>query len=175
MRNIRVYQSKKMISDSFNGIHDCKKRVVIDGTIFIRDNKGNYVVDNSEKPSKINSPEDARPWISHMKNYEQEVFAVLLLDGSHNVISLFEITKGLVNQSQIHPREAFKEAVRHSAVSIIMVHNHPSGSQEPSQADLLATRKMVEAGKTLGIPVLDHLLVAGERIVSLRERNPELF
>ena len=175
MTNIKTYQSKKMISDSFNGIPEINKRVVIDGSIFVRDRNGNYTIDESIKPARISSPEDARPWISHMADYEQEVFAVLLLDGSHNVISLFEVTKGLVNQSQIHPRESFKEAVRHSAVSLILCHNHPSGNQEPSQADLLATRKIVEAGRVLGIPVLDHLLVAGERIVSLREEHSTLF
>ena len=175
MSNIKTYQLKKLISDSFNGIRDTSKRVVIDGNIFIRDRKGNYIIDKSKKPSKINSPRDAFPWVAHMAAYEQEVFAVLLLNGSHNVISLFEITKGLANQSPIHARECFKEAIRHSAVSVIFAHCHPSGNPEPSSADLKATRRMSESGSLLGIPVLDHLLVAGEKIVSIRERNPELF
>ena len=100
---------------------------------------------------------------------------VLTLDGNNQLISNHIVTVGLVNQSQIHPRETFRCAILHNAVSIMIAHNHPSGNLEPSESDLAATRRLCESGKTLGIPLLDHLIVSSEGFVSLRERYPAYF
>src|SRR5688572_4634913 len=73
------------------------------------------------------------------------------------VVRSHMVTIGLANQSQVHPRETYKWAVRHNAESIMVAHNHPSGNLESSESDLAATRRLCEAGKLMGIPLLDHL------------------
>jgi DNA repair protein RadC len=124
---------------------------------------------------KIRRPQDALPVLGHLRTSPQENFVVLTLDGSHQLIKVHPVTVGLANQSQIHPRETFHPAVEDRAVSIMVAHNHPSGNLEPSESDLAATRRLVDASKTLGIPVLDHLIVAESGFVSLKERHPECF
>jgi len=123
----------------------------------------------------IKSPRDALPYLRQIQPCRQEKFAVLTLDGHHQVLGTHIVTVGLANQSQIHPRETFYPAVKDQAVSIIAAHNHPSGHLEPSEADLIATRKLHEAGKILGIPLLDHLILAESGIVSIREKHPGCF
>lgn len=124
---------------------------------------------------KIQGPRDALPVLGALRSSPQENFVVLTLDGSHQLIKVHQVTVGLANQSQIHPRETFHPAIGDRAVSIMVAHNHPSGNLEPSESDLAATRRLVDASKTLGIPVLDHLIVAESGYVSLRERNPDCF
>lgn len=166
--------TNKKIKNLIDGIPEVTKKVILEGKIYVRDIKGNYIINNVDHPRKITSPEDALLWLSVLKNQEQEIMAVLLLDGENKIISIHEITKGLVNESQIHPREVFKEAIRHNAVSIFIAHNHPSGSLTISIADRVATKRMVEAGKILSIPVLDHLII-GNGYISIREKHPEYF
>jgi DNA repair protein RadC len=91
------------------------------------------------------------------------------------VIKKHVVTVGLVNQSQIHPRETFRSALIDNATSILLAHNHPSGVMEASESDLAATRRLVEASKILGIPVLDHLIVGGAGFLSIRERYTAYF
>jgi DNA repair protein RadC len=124
---------------------------------------------------KIRRPQDALPVLGALRSSPQENFVVITLDGSHQLIKVHPVTVGLANQSQIHPRETFHHAVGDRAVSIMVAHNHPSGNLEPSESDLTATRRLVDASKTLGIPVLDHLIVAENGFVSLRERHPDCF
>lgn len=124
---------------------------------------------------RIQTPLDALPLLSSLRGRRQECFMVLTLDGVHQVIKAHEITVGLVNQSQVHPRETFAIAMEDRAVSIMVAHNHPSGSPEPSADDMTTTRRLVDAGKLLGIPVLDHVILGEEGFVSLRERYPEYF
>lgn len=109
--------------------------------------------------SKIRQPTDIIPHCLDISQKKQEHFLVIALDGNHNVISKKVITKGLVNFCQVHPREVFKFAIARNAVSIILVHNHPSGNLEPSQADLDITTRLIRAGELLGIKVLDHIIV----------------
>jgi DNA repair protein RadC len=125
--------------------------------------------------TRIRQPADALPHLASMRSRRQECFAVLTLDGSHQVIRAHEITVGLADRSQVHPRETFACALEDRAVSIMVAHNHPSGSLEASVNDLLTTRRLAEAGQLLRIPVVDHLIVAEEGFVSLREKFPEYF
>ena len=92
-------------------------------------------------------------------NSYQEKFIALFLDTKNKLITKEEIFKGTVSQAMIHPREIFKLAVKHSASSIIIVHNHPSGNSMPSKADIDLTDKLKESGKILGIPVIDHIVI----------------
>ncbi len=124
---------------------------------------------------RIRAPHDALPLLAHLRGRRQECFVVITLDAGHGVIRRHEITVGLANQSQVHPRETFACALEDRAVGIVVAHNHPSGSTEASIDDLLATRRLAEAGKILGIPLLDHLIVTDEALVSLRDGFPQYF
>jgi DNA repair protein RadC len=124
---------------------------------------------------KISTPKDVLPLCEWIVGAEKECVMMFCLDGNNQVASRHMVTVGLANQSQIHPREVFINAVRNNAVSILVVHNHPSGNLEPSEADLIATRRLVECSKTLGIPVLDHLIISIKGFTSLRERYPAYF
>ena len=124
---------------------------------------------------RIRMPADALPLLANLRMRRQECFVVLTLDGVHQVIKTHEITVGLANQSQVHPRETYACALEDRAVGIMIAHNHPSGSLDPSVDDLLTTRRLADAGRLLGVPLLDHLIVGEEGFVSLRERFPDYF
>ena len=98
----------------------------------------------------------------------KEHFIILLLDSRHRVLRASEISIGSLDMSVVHPRETFREAIAASAAAIILAHNHPSGDPTPSQEDLTLTRRLIEAGKLLGIPVLDHLIVGRSEVLSLQ-------
>lgn len=102
---------------------------------------------------------------------EQEAFAVLALDAQHRVKAIRVVALGSVTQVEVHPREVFAVAVEARAASIICAHSHPSGLAEPSSEDLMLTKRLREAGQLLGIPVLDHIIIAGDSYVSLAERG----
>jgi DNA repair protein RadC len=148
----------------------------IGGITYVRDAFGGYVPETYLKAKpKIRVPKDALPSLSSIRLSPQERVMVLDLDGNNQVIQAREVTIGLVNQSQIHPREVYRGAIVANAVSILVAHNHPSGNLEPSEADLIATRRLVEVSKTIGIPMLDHVIVSSTGFVSIRERYPVYF
>ena len=95
----------------------------------------------------------------------------LVLDGKHRLRGIQEVSRGTLTTSLVHPREVFFAAVSMKAAAVIVAHNHPSGDPEPSIEDLEVTRRLVEAGRILGIPLLDHVVLGDdERFVSLRDR-----
>lgn len=100
----------------------------------------------------------------------RESFHVLLLDGKHRLRRATCVSEGTLTSSLVHPREVFGPAVRETAAAVIVVHNHPSGDPEPSHEDVVVTRRLVDAGRLLGVPLLDHVVVADGGYVSLRER-----
>jgi len=120
-------------------------------------------------PHRIAKPEDALPYIRHIADKKQEYFVCLSLSGAHEVIESRIVTVGLLTSSQIHPREVFADAIADRAAAVILAHNHPSGNRDPSPEDLALTRQLVEAGKILGIEVLDHLVVTKRGHTSLKE------
>lgn len=89
----------------------------------------------------------------------QEVFVVFHLNARHDVVGFEEVTRGILDASLIHPREVFRSAILTNAAAIIIAHNHPSGDPSPSNEDRAVTRQLAKAGKTLGIPVLDSLVI----------------
>lgn len=120
----------------------------------------------------IRSPEDVVDLLmAEMKQLDREYFRIVLLDTKHRVIDMPIISIGNLNSSIVHPREMFKECIRRSSSGVIMVHNHPSGDPEPSDDDLDVTERIVEAGKLLGIDVLDHIIIGDNRFVSLHARG----
>ncbi len=108
------------------------------------------------------------PKMAHLR---QEEFHALLLDAQHRVLRQVQVTRGILDASLIHPREVFKPAIVESAAAVILVHNHPSGDATPSPEDRAVTAQLREAGKTLGIPVLDHVIVAGHSYSSVMEEG----
>jgi DNA repair protein RadC len=94
-----------------------------------------------------------------MKLLNQEVLRVLLLDTRQRLITMIDVTKGSLNESLAYPRDIFRPAICHSAHAFILVHNHPAGDPNPSEADLRLTRRLSEAGRILQIQVLDHVII----------------
>ena len=99
----------------------------------------------------------------------QEEFHVVTLDVQLHVVGTHLISVGTLDRSLVHPREVFRPAIKDAAKSIILVHNHPSGDPTPSEDDLLVTTRLEEAGATLGVHVLDHIIVARDGEVSIRD------
>ena len=116
-----------------------------------------------EKAMPILTPSDALvPILNELENVkfkEVEYFLCITLDGSHKIIGTHVLSQGTVNSAFVHPREVFRAAIMDNAVAIIIAHNHPSGSLEPSDDDKDVTRRMKQAGNIVGIKVLDHLIV----------------
>lgn len=121
---------------------------------------------------KVTSPKDiAEFFIPILRDELKEKFIVVSLNSANKVTKYETISVGSLNSSIVHPREIFKFAIENSSASIILIHNHPSGNLEPSQEDILITKKLVDAGTILNISVLDHIIIAGNSFTSLVERR----
>ena len=119
----------------------------------------------------VRKPEDLLPKLDRIRDEQQEHFICTTLNGAKELIALRTVTIGLLNSSQVHPREVFADAITDRAASVILAHNHPSGTLEPSKADTMVTRQLCESGKLLGIEVLDHIIVTGDGFVSLKDKG----
>jgi DNA repair protein RadC len=121
---------------------------------------------------QIRSPSDAANLVmAEMSLLEQEHLRVILLDTKNHVLAIPTIYIGSVNTTMIRISELFREAIRHNCPSIIIVHNHPSGSPDPSPEDVLVVKQAFEAGKLLDIELLDSLVIGANRYVSMKERG----
>ena len=111
----------------------------------------------------IRSPDDVlRVVAKELSQYDREVFAVLNLKSSGQLINMNICSVGTLNASMVSPREVFKSSILSNAASFIAVHNHPSGNLTPSEEDRAVTSKLIECGRMLDIPMMDHIIVAGE-------------
>ncbi|MDK2862312.1 MAG: repair protein RadC [Methanomicrobiaceae archaeon] len=128
-----------------------------------------YLAGDGVAGQRVLSPEDILPLVAEWRNKKQEYFICITLNGAGEVIERRVVTIGILNQSLVHPREVFVDAITDRAASVILVHNHPSGSLEPSTQDLGITRQLAEAGSILGIRVLDHIIVTKNGYASLKE------
>lgn len=129
-------------------------------------------VENSDKRRTITSPEDVVALYQPLlRDAQEEIFEVLMLDSANHLMSDRIITTGILNSSLVHPREVFKQAIIEMAASIIIFHNHPSGNPEPSSEDIQVTRQIWEAGKILGIPLHDHIIIARDKYASFAEKG----
>ncbi len=123
-----------------------------------------------ETMEKFTNPLQVFEFFQHeLRDSKKEIFLVLLLDGKNRITRKVQISEGSLNQSIVHPREAFAPAVRESAAAVIFIHNHPSGDPEPSREDRDITRRLRESGELLGIKVLDHIIIGEERYFSFIE------
>jgi len=122
------------------------------------------------KSKELTDPEKVYRLIkSKLKDYHKEHFYVIALDSRNH--SIAEVSVGSLNASIAHPREVFAEAIKNKAASVIFVHNHPSGDPEPSEGDLVVTKRLVEAGKILEIEVVDHIIITNTNFLSFKERK----
>ncbi|MDD1686235.1 DNA repair protein RadC [Methanoregula sp.] len=120
---------------------------------------------------RVTRPDDILPLVAHLRDKRQEHFCCITLNGAGEVLGNRVITVGLLNHSLVHPREVFADAITDRAASIICVHNHPSGSLEPSSQDIAITAQLKEAGSLVGIQLIDHLIVTKAGHLSMRERG----
>jgi DNA repair protein RadC len=133
---------------------------------------GRRLIEEPRKKGPVfSSAEEVYKYFYRLKDVQKEEFHCALLDAKNRLLRAFRITEGTLTNSLIHPREAFKDAIRESAVSVIFVHNHPSGDPTPSKEDILMTERLVKTGEIIGIKVLDHVIIGENHYVSLKEKG----
>lgn len=120
---------------------------------------------------KITSPDDiCINYMEELRYLKKEIFKIVLLNTKNEIICDLDISIGSLNSSIVHPREVFIEAIKRSANKVILIHNHPSGSPEPSKEDKNITQRLIEAGKILGIDVIDHIIFGDGIYFSFKEK-----
>lgn len=131
---------------------------------------GERLLRTNQELIQICSPNNVFDYLKYdLRDLKQEVLIVLFLDVKTNLIAKKQVFKGSLNQSLVHPREVFKYAVKYSAHSLILVHNHPSGDTRPSEYDLDVTKRFKEIGSLLQIEVLDHIIIAKNNYLSIKD------
>jgi DNA repair protein RadC len=120
---------------------------------------------------KISFPPDVLPLIRHYADRKQEHFLCVSLNGANEVITTRVVSVGLVNKTQVHPREVFADPITDRASAVIVAHNHPGGSLTPSKDDIAVTNQLKAAGETLGIKLLDHIIFNHKGYYSFVENN----
>jgi len=124
------------------------------------------------KDFDIKNPQSAVKAIqATIKDKAKEHFKLVLLNTRNKIIGITNVSVGTLNTNLVHPREVFKDAIIHSAASVVLVHNHPSGDPEPSEDDLEITKRLMESGKIVGIEVMDHIIVTKNDFFSFKERK----
>lgn len=127
---------------------------------------------NQCKEISITSPEEIVSLIKdEIKDYKKEHFILISFNTRNIVIGVDKISIGTLTASLVHPREVFKDAIRRHAASIIVAHNHPSEDPEPSEEDIKITKRLSEAGRIMGIELLDHLIITGNSFYSFKEKG----
>ena len=123
------------------------------------------------KMTSVEKPKDIINIVQYLAYQQQEHFVVILLNGAHQIMSLQETNIGTLNRMLIHPREVYRDAIIQNAAAIIVVHNHPSDNCEPSAADIELTKGLVDAGKIVGIRLLDSIIVTKKDYFSFGEND----
>lgn len=119
----------------------------------------------------IHSVKDVIAQCSYLRDKTREHLAALYLNARNEMVHKKHLFVGTLNANLVHPREIFEHALIGNAASVILVHNHPSGDAEPSQADLDITKRLIEAGKIMGIDVLDHIIITKNKVFSFKEKK----
>lgn len=130
-----------------------------------------------QAPASLRTPRDAVDLAQRIvKDHAREHFVVLYLDGRHRIVAHSVVSVGSANAALVHPREVFQAGVLLGSVAVVLLHNHPSGDPTPSSEDRELTKRLADAGRLLGISVLDHVVYTRHgTLSSLRETNPDLF
>jgi len=131
-----------------------------------------YAKEKIPKKILLNSPQAVVKYLREKYGRKKkEHFVVLCLNTRNNLIRESIVSVGTLNANLVHPREVFKEAIDARAASVILAHNHPSGDPEPSEEDLTITKRLIEAGKIMGIDVLDHIIITKNKVFSFKEKG----
>ena len=120
---------------------------------------------------KIKFPADVLPLIQHYADRKQEHFLCISINGANEVMNVRVVSIGLVNKSQVHPREVFADVISERASAVIVAHNHPNGELKPSAEDIMVTKKLKEAALTLGLSLLDHIIFNTKGYFSFAEHD----
>jgi DNA repair protein RadC len=131
--------------------------------------------ENSVKTVQIRTPDDLYQYTEPLRHLAEEHFVCYHLDCHHHLIGCHVVSHGTLTASLVHPREVYKCAMLSNANSIIVAHNHPSGSLTPSDDDIATTSQLIQAGRLLGIELIDHLIISFSGIRSIREFYPHLW
>lgn len=127
--------------------------------------------EDRKKYNAVTSPDGIYDILKEkIPNFSKEHFYVISLDTRNNFIGMDEISVGTLTASLVHPRETFESAIKRHAAQIVIAHNHPSGETEPSEDDLKITKRLVDAGKIMGIEVLDHIIITKNGYLSFKEK-----
>lgn len=126
-------------------------------------------------PKNIACPADIEQFIEPLKHYAEEHFVAFHLNAKFEVVGHQIVSHGTLSASLVHPREVFKAAILSNSYALIVAHNHPAGSLTPSSEDIETTKTLVDAGKLLGIQVIDHIIVSSNGHRSIRESHPEIW
>ncbi len=121
------------------------------------------------RPYQITGPKDLYEFFSDLGTWDRETLYCVHLDQRNRIVSCEEVSRGTLAGSLVHPREVYKAAILSSAASITIVHNHPSGDPEPSSEDHEVFNRLIEAGRILGIPLLDSVIVGDDQYYSMRD------
>ena len=157
--NLRVEDLKQ-----FGAVGDAKATLILAAIEFAR---------RRIKPegAKIETPADLLPHVRHYADRKQEHFLCATINGANEILNIRVVSMGLIDRSPVHPREVFADAVSDRASAIIVAHNHPSGTLEPSSSDLDVTRQLKAAGEVVGISLLDHIIFNRSGYFSLLEHG----
>ena len=158
-----------------------------DASLMVRDAQGRYLLATADqileaarqaierkmqRGTSFTSPAAVKEYLrAKLAGFEHEVFAVLFMDTQHRLIEYAEMFRGTIDSASVYPREVVKEALRLNAAAVILSHNHPSGSPEPSQADKVLTQRLKEALGLVEVRILDHVIVGGMETVSFAEKG----
>ncbi len=150
-----------------SGIGDVKACQLVAVFEFVK----RLVLNEDDAEETIGCPSDVYGLTKDLGSLKKEHFIAIYLNAKNHIIKKETISIGTLNTSLVHPREVFQPAVGQCAASVVLVHNHPSGDLEPSRDDISLTKRLVEAGRIMGIEVLDHIVIGARSFVSMKERN----
>ena len=170
---LKKFPSKKLLSLSFDDL--VKNKGISSGkacTLLAAFELSRRATDNFDNSLPIiDSPQKAVDQLTDIRNKSKEYFVALYLNARNQMVHKETISVGTLTASLVHPREVFKPAIKYSAVSIIIAHNHPSGESTPSEDDLDITKRIVEAGRILGIEVMNHVIISKFNSFSFKENK----
>lgn len=152
----------------FDGVGKAKAAIILAAFEFVRRRIKKDGI-TFEKPS------DVVPLLRHYADRKQEHFLCVSLNGANEILNTRVVTIGLADRSHVHPREVFADVLVDRASAIILAHNHPSGSLEPSEEDIAVTKQIAHAGQILGIAVLDHIIFNQREHLSFVEKSVNFY
>ena len=168
--DLEILEKYKTLKDIFNNIDTIQATKLQKNKLKALKNIVLFNEKEDMKRFKISNPWDVyKYFIEEMSLLEKEVFKIVLLNSKNKIIEDINISVGTLNSALVHPREVFKEAIKKAAHSMILIHNHPSGSLEPSLEDKNTTQRLCSVGELVGIKILDHIIIGNNSYFSFKE------